>query len=252
MFFIFSKVLYFLLVPFNWIIMLFIWRWLAKSPVVKKRLAISMIVIGILFSNTYLHDQIVWRWQITKPQIEPGKQYEAGILLGGMADFDKQQQGFFGSTADRFIEILKLYNQGVIRKIVVSGGNGNLVDAKSAEADFLEKEFLANNVPPDDLIIENKSRNTFENAVFTKRILDSLHIHGPFVLVSSAIHLRRSEKVFTKAGMPVVCYPAAYDVIDKKYYLTDYLVPNISLLDYWKYPIKEMVGLVVYNLTGKS
>ena len=251
MFFILSKIFAFFLVPFNWILLLLIICIIIKNKQIKKRLLVTMFIVFIIFSNPFLYLKTLYAWQINTPKIEKGKQYHAGILLGGMSMFDKNGKGYFNDREDRFMQTLRLYNQGVISKILISGGSGQLFGKEPAEADFLRKEFIANHVPDINIIVENESRSTFENAVFTKHILDSLHLQGPYVLVSSASHLRRATKVFIKKGMAVAAYPAAFEVIDKTYSLEDFW-PNINVMSGWTNLIKEMIGVVVYIVTGKA
>ncbi len=252
MFFVLSKIFAFLLIPFNWILLLFVIYLIVKNKTIKKRLLIGIVSIFIIFSNPFLFKTIVLNWQIKQSQLQQGKQYEAGILLGGMVSFDKDNKGHFGATADRFIQTEKLYHQGIIKRIVVTGGSGSLMQNEPVEADFIVQELIASGVKETDIIRENKSKNTFENAVFTKQILDSLKLQPPYVLISSASHLNRAIKVFTKANLAVVAYPSAFEVIETKMSFIDALIPDITQLIYWKYIIKEMIGVLVYSLTGKA
>ncbi len=251
MFFILSKILAFLLVPFNWILLLLIFYIIVKNKQIKKRLLVTMVIIFIIFSNPFFYYKTLYAWQINTPIIEKGKQYQTGILLGGISMFDKNGNGYFNDREDRFMQTLRLYNQGIISKIVISGGSGQLFGKEPAEADFLRKEFIANKVADTNIIVENKSRSTFENAVFSKHILDSLHLQSPYVLISSASHLRRATKVFIKNGMAVAPYPAAFEVIDRSYSIQDFW-PNLNIMSGWTSLIKEMIGVIVYSVTGKA
>ena len=120
------------------------------------------------------------------------------------------------------------------------------------EGNVLKEEFLKNKVNPADLIIENKSRSTYENAIFTKKILDSLNMNDTMVLISSASHLRRSKMVFKNAGYKIVAYPCDFEFVDRFYTVLDYVWPNINAFNGWAKLIKEMVGTVVYSVTGKA
>ncbi len=252
MFFILSKILYFLLIPLVWILILLIWMMLTKSKTRKKKLLIAVVVISILFSNNFIYTRLVLAWQPQQTTIEPGKVYSAGILLGGMVGFDINNKGHFGEGADRFIQTEKLYHQGLIKKILVTSGSGELLRPGLKEADFLEQELIASGVKKEDIIIENNSRNTFENAIYSKKILDSLHIQGPYVLITSAMHMPRSEKIFTKAGMQFVTFPSDYHVTRMPFSFEDAIVPKLKLLNDWAYFLKEFIGLKVYQVTGKA
>lgn len=252
MFFILSKILFFLLVPFYWIVILLIWRWICKTPKLKKRLLVLAVLIAVLFTNPYLYRSLMMAWQPAPVTLAPGKKYEAGIVLGGMSGYDKNGRGYFGENADRFIQTANLYHMGFIKKIVISGGSGLLFQDGLAESFFLKAQFLSNGINDSDIIIESNSRNTFENAVYSKEITDSLHLQPPFILITSAMHMKRSENVFKKANLACVSFPCDYKVNAEEFSVEDYIIPNISLLNKWAFLLKEIVGLYVYKLTGKA
>jgi uncharacterized SAM-binding protein YcdF (DUF218 family) len=252
MFFILSKVLLFLLMPFWWIVILLLSAWISKSPKIKKRLLVMAIVIAVVFTNPLLYRTAVLAWQPEPVQLPAGRVYEAGIVLGGMAGFDKYDRGHFGDPADRFIQTANLFHRGIIKRILITGGTGTLNQANPPESIFLKTAFLANGVPDSCIIIESQSRNTYENAVYSKKLIDSLHLKPPYILITSATHIRRSENVFRKAGYDVISYPCDYKVTPVKFRFLASILPNSSLLDQWAVFLKEMVGLAVYKLTGKA
>lgn len=252
MFFILSKLLYFLLIPFNWIIILLISIYWVKSTRLKRRLTLITVLITLVFSNPWLYKKANKCWQADSKALSQMKNYELGILLTGMIQFDKKDQGFFGSAADRFIQTATLYHTGKIKKILVTGGNGSLLHTYKPEAVFLKEMLVNNNIPEQDIIVEPDSRNTYENALFSKRIIDSLKISTPSLLITSALHMRRSEAVFTKVGIRFDSYPADFKVVDEYFSVYDTLIPDAKLLKDWSHLIKEVVGLWVYQLTGKA
>lgn len=252
MFFILSKLLYFLLIPFNWILILLICIYFTKSPKYKRSLTILTILIGLLFSNPWLYKTATKAWQSEFKEIEADKQYETGILLTGMIQFDTKDQGFFGSSSDRFIQTATLYHTGKIKQIIVTGGSGSLLYSSPAEANFLKDKFIKNGIPESAIIAEPLSRNTYENAIFTKKILDSLQLKEPCLLITSALHMRRSESVFRKAGIVFDSYPSDFKVVDTYFSLDDTLIPDAKLLKDWSHLLKEIIGLWVYQLTDKA
>lgn len=252
MFFILSKVLFFLLVPFHWILFLLLWIWRTKSPRRKRQLGIVTIFIALLFTNPFVYRSLVIAWQPPVHYFPDTPTYEVAVLLGGMAGHDRNNIGYFGNTADRFIQTANLYHRGIVRKIIVSGGTGSLLYQGPTEADFLFQQLVYNGVKAADVLIERRARNTYENAVYSKQMLDSLQVPGPHVLITSALHMPRSEAVFKKAGIPFVPLSCDYKVYARKFDIDNYFVPNVSLLDEWSLFIKEIVGLYVYRFTGKA
>ena len=252
MFFILSKILLFLLMPFWWVVILFILMKLSKRPGRKKLWMGLMIVVLIVFTNPYLFRTAVSAWQMKPVTLPAGKVYDAGILLGGLSGYDKDAHGYFGNNADRFIQAANLYHQGIIKKIVISGGTGKLQQDEPAEAFFLKTQFLANGVKEADILLESRSRNTYENALYTKKIFDSLSLKPPYILITSAWHMPRSAKIFTKAGYQFIAYPCDYKVVPLNFSVENFVIPNIGLLNEWTGLLKEMIGLVAYQLTGKA
>lgn len=250
MFFIFSKIAYFFIAPFNWLIALLIWRFFTNSRMIKKRLSIVIIALILFFGNEFLYVKLVSIWQAKPVHINTLSSYEAGILLGGLSSFDKYGNGFLNASTDRLVEIAILYKAQKIKKIIISGGS--VYKDRPKEADFLYKELLLLGIPKQDLIIENRSRTTFENAMYTKKIIDTLKLRPPFILVTSAMHIPRAEKVFIKAGLPVVPFPSDYRVLNKKFYIDDYIIPKINIINDWTFFLKEVVGTVGYKLFNKA
>lgn len=253
MFFILSKVFAFLLIPFNWMLILALIYIAIKNKLLKKRIGISIIIIGIIFSNPFIYRTANFWWQ-PKPTILPNNfKSDVAILLGGFSSFDKYDNGYMGDNADRFIQAANLYHSHQVNYILISSGSGHILFNEPSEASYVIKELLRNGVKKEAIIIEGQSRNTHENAVYSKRILDSLKLQEPYVLVTSAQHMPRSIAVFNKIGYKkIVPYPCDYKVFPTKFSLEDAIIPDIRLLNNWKYLIKEMIGLFIYRITGKA
>ena len=109
MFFFLSKILFFLLVPLNWILALVILRFVVKNPVLKKRLGIATIILLFLFGNDFILNKLVRAWQPEPVELFQFGNYSAGIVLGGYESFDKHGKGFLNYSSDRFIQTLALY-----------------------------------------------------------------------------------------------------------------------------------------------
>ncbi len=250
MFFFFSKILFFLLVPLNWIIALIILRFVVKNPVLKKRLGIVTIVLLFFFGNDFILNKLARAWQTEPVELQQFGNYSAGIVLGGYESFDKNGKGYFNYSSDRFIQTLALYKQGKIKKIVVSGSR--VVDGKVELSDYVKQQFIICGVAANDLLLENLSKNTFENSIFSKRLLDSAGLQPPFVLITSAIHDPRAKNVFQKAGVDVVSFPCNYLYFDKRFTFDEYFFPKAIVLDQWAYFLKEIIGLGVYTFFNKA
>ncbi len=252
MFFTLSKVLFFLLSPVTWIGILFMILFFVKARLWRRILNITLLVIIVVFTNPYFYRSMVMLWQTAPDDLNNGKVYEAGILLGGFSGYDINNHGYFDEASDRFIQTVSLYHQGKIKKIIMTGGNGTLSRDMPPESFFIQEQLIKNGIPKSDIILESDSRNTFENAINTQYIIDSLKMRGPFLLITSAMHMPRSERLFKKAGVSIQPYPCNYKVYNERFSLADTLAPDPSLLVSWKHFIKEVVGLLLYQALGKA
>ncbi|MBI1780048.1 MAG: YdcF family protein [Sphingobacteriales bacterium] len=255
MFFFLSKVLSIFISPFNWLLIFILLAVIIKNAKWKKRLVITSVIWFLFFSNHYIIHKLIVSWQAPVKEFTAGEQYQAGIVLTGFTGFEMNSgRGYFTSASDRFIQTVKLYQQKRIKKIIISGGSGSIDKDRQRfkEADFVKEEMIANGIPEADILAENQSRNTYENAVETKKILDSVQIKSSCLLITSALHMKRSVKVFEKAGTNVVAYPCNYNALNNPQHFGESVIPTYEAFDMWDKYLKEAVGLLIYRLTGRA
>ncbi len=92
--------------------------------------------------------------------------------------------------------------------MVVSGAFLDDYGAEYSEARTLEKLLVDMGVSEDRIYVDEKSRNTYENAKESQRLLGD--VSGPILLVTSAMHMPRAVGCFKKAGVPVTPWPVDY------------------------------------------
>jgi uncharacterized SAM-binding protein YcdF (DUF218 family) len=209
----------------------------------------------LLFSNPYIINEILYHWQAKEKILLKNESYEAGILLTGFCTYNEQTgKGYFSSASDRFIQTARLYHQGHIKRIIVTGGSSKVLKNKESlkEADFVCAQLAQMGIPADRIINENESRNTYENAVFTKQLIDSLKIPPPYLLITSATHIPRAHHVFDKTGLSTTSYPCNYLTVERKFSFPESLLPSSEAFEKWNKFTKENIGLLVYKLTGKA
>ena len=152
-----------------------------------------------------------------------------------------------------------LYKHGAADHILLSCGTidwmGNDQGSPTADMRFI---LNALGVPDSAIWIEDQSRNTYENAIYSKNILANKGI-TEVLLVTSATHMPRSVALFQKAGMAVVPAPSDFTVTQND--LASLTSPNIAtqLLNLLPNPgnttrltlaLKEIAGMWVYWLRG--
>ncbi len=246
MFFILSKVLLFLILPFSWVVILFVWSLFARNPLMKKRLRRVGFAVLILFSNPYLSNLALSA--LEKEPVSLTRSYDVGIVLSGMveAGFTAPNQDQLNENFDRLVEAVKLYKDGTIKRILISGGAADILFPDYNEGMALVKLTKIMGVPKQDIVWEDTSKNTYENAVYTAELLNG-HSHD-LLLITSAFHMRRARACFEKAGLSVTEYPVDYK--GRTEFRWKYLLPGSDAFQNWNIVLKEIVGMVMYRLVG--
>jgi len=95
-----------------------------------------------------------------------------------------------------------------------------------------------------DIIHENQAKNTYQNALYTAKIVDET----PLLLITSAFHMPRARACFEKQRLKLDVYPV--DFRARSSYTIKDLVPSLHAMDQWHTITKEIVGLIVYKMMG--
>jgi len=252
--FVISKIIGFFLHPFVWVVLLLIAAWITRNPARKKILLRLCICVFVFFSNSYITKNIWYRYQWPYDEMKPGEKYAAGILLGGFVSYDEERnRSYFNRSSDRFIQAARLYKQGKIAKIIMTGGNALFIkNTEYNEADFVVKNLIALGIPATDIFIERKAKNTIENSIYTAKILDSAHVPAPYVLITSAIHMPRAVKIFTKTGIRVRPYPCDFQVLSSDTRFSwQSIVPSSAAFEMWNILFREFVGAISQGFTQR-
>jgi uncharacterized SAM-binding protein YcdF (DUF218 family) len=132
---------------------------------------------------------------------------------------------------------------------VFSGGSANLLANDAREADYAGAIFESLGIAKSRLIMERRSRNTQENAEFSKALVAPKDGER-WLLVTSAFHMPRSIGLFRKAGFAVEPYPVDWRVGGREDFFSfaDIGVDGLSRMDV---AVREWIGLVAYRLSGK-
>ena len=187
-------------------------------------------------------------WNVDPVSLEKGKVYSAAIVLGGFSSEDRNGHGFFNERADRLIETMRLKSMGKVAYIMVSGGNANPGPDGFTEAGYVRQVLREMNFPDSVILTEGQSTNTVTNAKFTRQVLEAKHKKPPYLLVTSAFHMRRAMYIFKKNGMDVIPYPCDYIGGNNELPPLDYIIPDLTTLYRWSYYIKEFFGLIVAHI----
>ena len=251
MFFLLSKLLAFLLMPITWIFILLTWSWRTKDEGRKRRMRIAAVVVLVFFSNRFIFDRTMHLWEVNAVAAPPKGSYDAIILLGGMSSYDEQLDRIqFARGGDRLLQAISLWKQGVAPKIVFTGGSGSVMHQDKREGVFIRDYLRSIGVPDSAVIYETESKNTHENATFTKPLLAKEAPGGRYLLVTSAFHMRRSLGCFEKAGIHVSPYSTDRYSGPPKFEFDYAFLPDAGTLADWNVLFHEWTGCITYKLAG--
>jgi uncharacterized SAM-binding protein YcdF (DUF218 family) len=147
--------------------------------------------------------------------------------------------------------------EGAVNKVrggydLNAGGDrfvGELLLDGEDDATTAARLLTALGVAPERLVLESRSRNTYENAVFTRRMV-SPEPGETWLLVTSAFHMPRAKALFDKAGFPTVPWPVDYRTTGREG--IGLLRDNpLDSLQTTTLAIREWTGLLAYRLTGR-
>lgn len=174
------------------------------------------------------------------------------VLGGGLESRVNTARGGheLSASGDRFVEAAILARRFPRARVVVSGGSGSILAGEEAEADSIARLLTSLGVERERLILEDRSRDTWENAVYSHELAEPLE-GETWLLVTSAFHMPRAVGIFRKVGFPVVPWPADYMTTGTE-------APGlgganvVDALDRTTIAVREWVGLAAYRLVGRT
>lgn len=253
MFFLLSKLVWFVFSPVNFFILLAGFSAaLAFTRFARPARWLGlMAAVGLgLMAFSPLPRAVIRPLEDRFPQQDAAKGPVAGIVVLGGAVGLARGDVVLNSSAARMTKAVELARLHPEAKLVFTGGAANVIsEVTETEADGARLLFEGLGLDPKRLVLEDKSRNTRENAVFTRRLVEPKPGER-WLLVTSAWHMPRSMGVFRKAGFPVEAFPVDFWTKGK---------PDDFVRLYGRAPyaleiadngFKEWVGLVAYRLAG--
>ena len=252
MFFLLSKVLDFLLLPTVWLLVLLITALLA-GPLTRRRWLVAALVLTVLSTNSFLVNELLLAWERPPVPLDALPRHaDAAVLLTGITEVNKSPHDrvYLGSGADRLTSALWLYRAGRVRRILISGGSGAVLAKAHTEANDLATLLRLAGVPNSAILLEDKSRNTRENALFTKQLVAAMPELDTLILVTSAFHQRRALGCFAKVGLHPIPFPAGYRSADRRASPDYWLVPSPEALVNFSLLIHEVSGWLTYKVLG--
>ena len=251
-----SKILWLIVNPFN--IFIFITLFTMFLYFINfRRLSLIIYLINFIFIalisflpiGSYL-TYIIEKEFHTNTKIP--KRVDGILILGGATNpllFKEFDQISLNGSAERLVESVMIIRKFEKAKVIFSGGSG-IVNRSDLDHSQVAKLFYKKiGVDINKIFFEDKSRNTYENIIYSKNIAKPKK-NEIWLLITSAFHMKRSLLIAEKNNWKLV--PYAVDFKNTKEFK---LTPNINLLsnlNSFQSGLHEWLGLVSYYLMGRT
>lgn len=251
MFFLLSKVLTWFVNPLSLLFVgLLAILWLYRRR--YTRWGLALVLLFFYSISIPLTVQPLVRW-LEGPCPGPEamhQHYDVAIVLAGMMDLRKSRPGHpkFNSQVERILEGIHLVKRGIADKLLIVGGNADPFNQHVSEARLLRTFALEFGLHEEQVLTEEVSRNTYENAVNTGQIIRA-GSYRQLVLITSAFHMYRAMAAFHKQQLFPEPYPVNCHSNRERLHLFDF-VPSIGALSMTTVVVHEMIGVMMYRFQG--
>ena len=246
-----SKVIGFFIEPLHVIAalvgLLSVTIWIGAQRVANRLALMCVGIIGIV-GMTPLWNAALLDLETQFPIPTTSQPAVGMIVLGGALSSgfitETHNQVALNSAAERMTTALQLMEAHPELPLVFSGFSGRFIRSSQSESDLALTFFSSMGADTNRILLENQSRNTLENARYTRELIDFAG-DGPWILVTSAFHMPRAVEIFTDQGIAVIPYPTDFRSQATMPWRWD-LSEGASMLHILMH---EWIGLTVYRLT---
>src|SRR5262245_44788620 len=257
MFFVLSKIFGFFAIPSNLVVsvgLLGVLLLPTRFAGAGRRLVVASLIVLAILGLSPLANLLIIPLEQRFPPWDAGSGAPDGIIvLGGAISPDvsaARNDVALNESAERLTAVAELARRYPNARILFSGGSGALIYDEGTEAEFAARILESFGIPYNRVLLEDRSRNTVENAVFSKALVQPKPGER-WLLVTSAYHMPRAMGVFGKAGFAVEAYPVDWRTRGWE----DAVRPFATVGDGLRRAdtaVREWIGLATYWLTGQS
>ena len=251
-----SKILWIIINPFNLILFLVFFSYfsfLIKLKLISRILNILIIslfiICGFLPTGNYLNYLLEKKFHNMNvfPNVVDGILILSGATKPSLSKEHKQVN--LNSSAERLVESVMLINKYPSARIIFSGGSGSINKNEPSHSDVAKKFYNNMNIPFSRIIYEQKSRNTYENILYSKKIAKPKK-NEIWLLVTSASHLNRSIAIAEKLNWEFIPYPTDFNSSKKFYFKIS--LNFLSNFNNFQKSSHEWVGIIAYYFMNRS
>lgn len=256
LFFWLSKILWVVAAPDNFLALVFFLGLLAllsNKFFLAKLILVPAIMVVLLITTLPIGEWLLHPLETrfkTNPDLP--SDIDGIIVLGGAEEplmSEKWRQTEVNFASERQLAFLNLARRYPKAKLVYSGGTDSMVYQSAKGADVAERLYRQQSINIDRVTLERESRNTYENAIYSKQLLKPAK-NEKWILITTAWHMPRSVGVFCQAGWSVIPYPVDHWVWPENRLFAGFnLAGNLTKL---QTGVKEWLGLLAYFVSNKT
>lgn len=251
-----GKLLAWIAQPLSWVIGLLIVAILShrRHPAWGRRLSLSALSVLILIGWQPLPDALLRHLEQQHAAMAPDaklEQYKGVVVLGGALEsariWEGNRQVALNAAAERMTMAAVLMRHNPKLEMLFSGGEGDLIGYGPSEAERAAVFFDSLGVAKERIRYESTSRTTYENAVLSA-LTPGIDPTQPWLLLTSAAHMRRAMASYRKAGWNVTAYPVDF----RAGLQTPWWEYSLSQgVQRWQGALHELIGYAAYRLTRR-
>lgn len=224
-------------------------------------LTLTALIVLWLSSTTGFSSMLArsLEWRYKPPEDLPNS--DVAVVLGGGTEAALYPRSTveINGAGDRVLIAADLFRQGKAQVLLLTGGEISWQSGStSSPAEDMAAILVSVGVPQEALLLETESLNTYENAVYSGKLLEEMGINR-ILLITSALHMPRAVAVFEAQGLEVIPLPVDYSVTDQ--IIVDEggsvlvnkimnIIPSSGNLSLTTNALKEYIGMLVYQLRG--
>jgi uncharacterized SAM-binding protein YcdF (DUF218 family) len=216
---------------------------------IKDRKMLIYIAIGVLyiistpiFSNKFFRLVEGSEYRVPISAIDSA---DAIVVLSGMLGINEVGDSTYieWGEPDRFFGGIDLFKAGKAQKLVFTGGKMPWDKVKKTEGEVLKEYAIANGIPSENILVTKGVENTADEAVAVKELISP---SKRIILVTSAYHMYRAQRLFEKQGFSVIPYKVDYKSAGESAITVMDFLPSAGNLAMTETGIREIIGRLFY------
>jgi len=170
---------------------------------------------------------------------------DAIVVLSGMLEINEVGDSTYveWGDPDRFIGGLALFKAGKAQKLIFTGGKMPWDKVKKTEGDVLKEYTISNGIPSEKILVTKDVENTADEAVAVKELIRP---SKRIILVTSAFHMYRAQRLFEEQGFIVIPYKVDYKASGNNQVTFMDFLPSAGNLGLTETGMREIIGRLFY------